>query len=238
MLKRFFAYQRLLLDSCDSPFKSVKGSVLGFFFLFLIMFSFIMLRFKDQNTFILPLLSVLLSYNIINSEKKLYELVPVSSKFTVSNLYLFNILAMVLGYLALMLSGFIFLGFILFMFWIFGGTVGNGMPEGVENMPMDLNSILLLVMLYILIIFIGTTVSLIKDKRIRFMSIIGAIALFFGFLYSVKVTLPMAPGLEGFDFLANFGAAPHAPLILLGLGLFTILTIPLSLWAGHKLYTS
>lgn len=240
MFKKIYAFQKLMLFSCKSPFKGIKRSILGFIFIFLmITTASTLLGFNDHNIFLFPFATILLIYSILQSEVKLYEQVPVSNNFTLANFYLFSITSVVLIYLFSIVSTLIFMGLILFLVLIQGGSITWGSsPDGAvlaDNMTLD--SLIFLMLLFILIIFIGTTISIIRNNKVRYISMASVLAILFGFLYALKLKIPMPPYDDTmFDFVRAFGTWNGNSPILLGLGVFTLLAVPISVKVGHWIY--
>lgn len=239
VFKRYYAYQKLMFASFKAPVSSPVKMGLLFLVIVPLLWSIQnILGFRDTNLFFLPLGSLFLVYSIVNSDNKLYELVPVKPVYTIINIYLLSLGSMILIYLMMIAGTFIFIGLVLLLILISGGEVSQGPPDGlsIPDIPMEFNSMIFMIMLFLLIIFIGTTISLVKNNKMRYLSLAGFGTAMFIFLYTVKSTLPAHPQLDRFDFTASLDMAPNSDLIILGLGLFTLFAIPFSVWKGYKIY--
>jgi hypothetical protein len=242
MFKRLIAYQKLMLNSTP-PFqptqnlaKGLVGSIATVASIWLLVF----IMGGDIMIAMLPFISVWMVYRIINSDRKLYELVPVTPLYTVINAYLLSFMILVLTYVFMIVLSFGIITMIMGTILLAGGTIEQGAPEGLSHVTGggDIKSFLFMLMIFLIILFIGTTISFIKNKKLRITSLFTVGAMLYGFLYAVKISLPIAPGRSKVDFIESFNIAPHGASILMGLGIFTLITIPLSVVIGYKIYSS
>ncbi|NBG88234.1 hypothetical protein [Isachenkonia alkalipeptolytica] len=242
MFKQFLSFQRMLFNSVSTPVENAKLTVATYLLLAVSSF-FLVSKGFGITLIVIPAVSFVLLYNALNSDKKIYQLPPVSSKFALINIYLFQPIAMVATYLVFTLGTMIIVGHFVLVLRIIRGNLGQEAPEGtaITETATSFEGIVFVALLYLLIWFAGTTIALIKENRIRRAVLLSSIAVFGAGIEVLDRTLPRLPRGVEFDttsFLHRFSEASHAPEILIGLGLLTLLVIPISIKVGRKLYNT
>ncbi|WP_353893648.1 hypothetical protein PRVXH_000402 [Proteinivorax hydrogeniformans] len=223
MIRRFIAYQRLLLNSISTY--NIKT-----IFLAGIILSFLMSFFGLDSLFVLPFFTLYMTYQIVEGHRKLYELVPVSSWYVVVSLFATALFMVLFAHVAMLLVVIMFMGGFMILAWLGGAEIGMGGPT--VSTATSVESTLFMLLMVILILFIGTAIALIKNKKCKTVANISAFGLLIGFLYWLKISLPI----DG-DFYESFTVAPQADLLLTGLGMITVVAVPLSIVAGHRFYS-
>ncbi|WP_350344055.1 hypothetical protein PRVXT_000426 [Proteinivorax tanatarense] len=228
MIRRFIAYQRLLLNS-SSTYNTKTIFLAGLFIGFLIKF------FGFDSLFMLPFISLIIIHQIVEGHRKLYELVPVSSWYAVVSLFATALFMVLFVHVFILLVVIIFMGGFMLLAWFGGAEIGMDGPTGptFEATATSGESTLFMLLMVILILFIGTAIALIRNKKCKTVANISAFGLLMGFLYWLKISLPI----NG-DFYESFTVAPQADLLLIGFGVITVVAVPLSIIAGHRFYSS
>lgn len=157
--------------------------------------------------------SVLNINEILNGDKPLFEIVPVSKRFIVYNVYLSVVLFAIIMYVPI---------------WFLG------IPFNQTISTLQGNIFILMVM--VIILFIATTISFLSKGKHRVISYIVFFLIGYGLLIFLKGFMPVLPETGRVEFLESLSIMPRINEILLGMGIATAIIVPLSIYAGYKLY--
>ena len=239
MFKQFTAFQKMLFYSIQGPEANMKQGIVLYIFIFIMIFSLTLTGF-NMAMVLSPIVSFSLIYIIVNSKKRIYDLAPVSSKYALVNIHLFQPIAAVIIHIMFSISTLIFAGVILLIVLISDGTIESGGPEvvPVSESSISFEGVMFIILLYALFWFGSTAIALIKNDRLRVGALIGGVVAIVGSIRMIDSILPTARAAQNISFLHRFSEASHASEILLGLGLLTLLVIPLSIKASRKLYNT
>ncbi|MCW3490383.1 nucleoporin NDC1 [Dethiobacter alkaliphilus] len=227
MQNKIVAFQMLFINSNPGPGQAVNGKNFVVLILIVVLGSTLLMTRIFSSSFMPAWLIYLISFSImnvnnhINSDRRLYELVPVSRTFTVLNIYLnsaiFAVLYIIGSAIAVVLIGLYF-------------------DSSAEPMFTAFEQAIFMFLLLIIILFMGTTIAFVKKPVFRFVSY----AVFFGIIYSflsiLKSQMPALPTTGEVDFMESLLIMPQVNSILLWLSVITLFIIPLSIYAGCKLY--
>ncbi|MGH4124837.1 MAG: ABC-2 transporter permease [Clostridium sp.] len=222
MLNRFWNYQLLLSGSLGfiNPKKTSK-------YHFFILFSFILFigvfigNVDGFGVIFYPIIIALcMVYSIINSENKLFELVPVSKVYSLINLYLYvflTSLAITIGStIALILATFLM------------------QPTSTLNiLVINWNAMFLISCISTIITSILLPVFFIRLSFLRKILTISVTALT---TIVLLYTAPVASQLGNVSFLENIKAMPHYNETLLILICVCLVIIPISIFISYRLY--
>jgi len=243
MIKRIFAFQKLLLNSMP---RLDKGSdIRTFIILFTLIYIAIIPLFGMASfNIILPVASVYLVYRILNGDRKVFQLIPVSNSYVAENVFLLSIILTVFCYLVVWLLAWAGIGLIIVIVLIVSYVSGKAFPSGdsIIASSSEWKNALFSLMVFLIIIFVVTAFSLAKNKKVRLMGItlfsVGGYAL----MWLLKLSIPVAndSGMGTLtlncDIMQLFYTTAYAETILLWLGIACLLIIPLSVIFGLKCY--
>ncbi|MBZ9608840.1 hypothetical protein G9F73_013610 [Clostridium estertheticum] len=224
MLKKFWNYQLLLSRLAGS--NNVKKSLTFVFFnIFIYMLVLITLDliFGDGGfIFYTTVFALYAAYSIINSQNKLYEIVPVSKLYSLINIYLFVFIAITLPTTILLIF---------------------------ERLMTQLNfdsSMSVLINSWKPIVIIGCTSTIvasillpiffIKLNTLRKTLTLLVVVLIPIVLLLFKNTLPVVTELGTTNFWKSIAIMPHYNEFLLILVCVSLVTIPISMLISHRLY--
>ena len=243
MLKKLINYQRLLLNSLqpiDMTGKNPFQIFTPFIIVFAITFGFISIfsgatgfsiSSNSLFTILFPIVIVWLVNSLLNGNHKLFETIPVSRKYIVLNMFLLSIFLTLFAFFLNIILGVIILA-ILYL-WLHK----NNLPlDPISIAPLTKGDTLMLLIL-VIILFAGTAITFIKNKKFRIASFTILVAIIYGFLMFLKSLMPISFTLDKLDFIRSFSIMPQANIILICVGTFTIMTCIISILAGYKLYT-
>ncbi|MFA6939611.1 MAG: hypothetical protein WCQ54_01315 [Clostridiaceae bacterium] len=244
MLKKIFAYQRLLLNSISSDGIKMKSrfNIIKYMLIaYIMIFMNITLFFGNTaslNTFFyiaLPVISVCFIDILFHKGERNFENVPVKREFIVFNIFLFSIVLTVILYLMLTVLG---IGLI----WLLIGVMYVFFPSHISSNPPDANQIIsttkaniLILMVVVLILFVGTSIVFIKRRRTRICSFALFSAIGYGLLFLLKINMPISNSGK-IEFFESFTLMPSANTVLIFTALGTVLICFISAAAGYKLY--
>jgi len=247
ILKKLIAYQRLLLNS--NPPIDINSqnplNVLFYVFAFaMLVFINISLFFGDtasSDTFIpftFPIITIWMLNRILHGDHRLFETVPVSRKYTALNIFLLPIVMIFILFILVYISAAVLISIII-------GFVSLTNPQGSSQLPPDsalqqivdtTNGNLLMLCVLIIIIFVGTTIALIKRKKLRFLSFVVFTALGYGLLLLLKINMPIYPATGKIEFIESFSIMPQSNAILIIVAIATIIISIISVYLGSKHY--
>ena len=243
MLKKLINYQRLLLNSIqpiDMTGKNPLQIFTPFIILFAITFSLISILAGTTGitissnilfTIEFPIVIIWLINSLLNGNHKLFETIPVSRKYIVLNMFLLPIFLTLFAFILNLMLGVIILA-ILYL-WLHKNNLSL---DPISIAPLTKGDTLMLLILLI-ILFAGTAITFIKNKKFRIVSFTILAAIIYGFLLFLKSLMPMSFTFGKLDFTESFSIMPEANIILICVGAFTIMTCIISILAGYKLYT-
>ncbi|MFA9398432.1 MAG: hypothetical protein ACERKV_09230 [Clostridiaceae bacterium] len=252
MFKKVIAYQRILLNSIsmDGNYEGKPTNIISFFF---VMFLSVFLEFNfflenysiTVNLFIIPLavISVWFINTMARGEKRIFETVPVSRKFIAFNIFLFSGISFVVMYLTITILGIAFILSLMGFLYLFfpqhiGSTPPNGtVPEEAYQLANTTQSYVLMILIVVLILFIGTTIVFIKNRKIRIACFAGFSALGYTFMLLLKSKVSKIANFDKLGFYQGFSIMKQANAILIVIGIITALICFLSVLTGYKLYT-
>jgi hypothetical protein len=241
MLKKVIAYQQLFLNSVPSinqninnPSKTLLTIVFYFFALFMLS------RLLD-GAYIpigLSIVSIWMINRNFNGDQPLFEMVPVSRRFIVFNVYLSAIFMVIVMFLTVWLMGLTLVGIIFGAVYIFSSESFG--PDSFNRTSADtlttLQGDLFMVLALIIVLFIGITIVFIRNKRYRNSAYIGLFAVIYGAFSFLKSFLPASPVTGQVNFMESLSVMPQFNELLMGVGIATLLIVPLSIYVGYRLY--
>jgi hypothetical protein len=189
------------------------------------------------SIFIMPALSLLLVYTIINSSSRVFELVPATKAYTVGNLFLFPVLFSLLVYLMLIVFGDGSLGIVALILLLTGhGKAAMSLFASAGDIGPALCGSTFILLVMLLAIFIITALSCIRNKKVRISAIAAFGICIYTWLYLLKVQITAVATVGFNDFFNGFGALPYANLLLLCTGAACVIALPVSVLMGMHLY--
>ena len=243
MLKKVIAFQKLLLNSTSMNEVGVQSPQKMVSFIFVIFLVSIInnIIFSGNVIFmpiLLPAVSVFMVNMIINGSVRLFETVPVSRKFTVFNIFLLSIIIIFIGYIAMWIISVAFVGVILGLFCLFDPQgINQSPPPTVVHQVIDTTKgNLLMLFVLIIILFVGTAISFIKNRKARLASFVGFSVMGYALLFFLKLCMPVSPNSNKVEFIESFSIMPGANTILLCVAVGAVILSLVSIFAGYKLY--
>jgi len=244
MMKRLITYQRLLLNSIpqvDALFKNPLELLLSVFGVLVICFMTLSTMFmKDSislNTIfflVLPITSIWMTNRIFHSGPNLFTAVPVSRKYTLLNLFLLSIVITVILYLILYIFEIVAIGLV-FGILYFWGLQPFSKADTTQILDITKGNLLMLCIL-VIILFAGTAITVIKNKKLRLISFGGLTLFVYGFLFFLKLKMLTYSKSNKLEFLESFSIMPQVNTILICVVIATILICVTSLCMGYNLY--
>lgn len=224
MLKKFWNYQRLLSASVGSV-NAKKQSKLNFVFMFVFMgiFSAIL---DGGEVLVYPITIILwMVYAIVNSQNKLFEIVPVSKLYSLINIYLY-VFIMNLAITVVSIIGLIPVK-ILFQ----STSVGN-----ISILSDNWEAILITGCIATIIASILLPTFFIRLNFLRKALTISVVSFVTIALVLFKNTLPVVTGIGKINFLERINTMPYYNETLLILVCVCIVIIPISIFISYRLY--
>lgn len=247
MLKKFIAYQKLLLNAnppIDINSQSPLKVLLYIFAFAVIIFMYLSIFFGNTmslNSFLsfnLPIITVWMINGILHGDHKLFETVPVSRKYTALNIFLLPIVMIFIMYIMVYISGTVLLGSILgFLYLTDSQGFSTAPPDSAINQVIDTTKgDLLLLCILVIILFAGVAITFIKSKKLRFLSFAGFATVCYGLLAFLKLNMPILPGSDKVEFLESFSIMPLGNTILICVAVATVIISIASVFMGYNLY--
>jgi hypothetical protein len=224
MLKRFWNYQRLLSASIGVT-NAKKHLKFDYIIIFIYMYIFSEML-KGGQTIVYPTTIALWGvYSIVNSQNKLFEIVPVSKIYSLINIYLFvfiiNLLTMVgitVAFRALVLL----------------------MPSmdltDINLLAINLRSLLVAACISTIIASILVPIFFIKHNFPRKILTISVVIIVTMALLLFKNILPTQIETGKISFLESIKIMPHYNEFLLILACACVVIIPISMFISYRLY--
>ena len=247
MLKKLIAYQKLLLNSTPS----IVPTTLPLLTIFLYIFAFVMVVFMNislffgntmsSNTFIpftLPIITLWMINWIFHGDRKLFKVVPVSRKYTLINIFLLPIVIILILYILVCISGTVLIGIIMGVAYLIAPQEFNQSPSeyALQQITDTTRGNLLMLCVLVIIVFVGTAITLIKRKNLRLLSFSLFATIGYSLLIFLKHTMPISPATGQVEFLESFSIMPQANTILICVAIATVIIIITSIFMGFKLY--
>lgn len=245
MLKKLIAYQRLLLNSTP-PINMTSINAFEILFYIFCIFSVVFMNiyifagtaiFTSNNLIIvLPMASIWMINRILNCNNKLFETVPVTRRYTVFNVFLLSIVIIFIGYLVYLFSIMALIGLI----WGIAYLVNyQGITSPTETAITQITKgDILMLCVFVIILFAGVSITFIKSKRWRLSSFAAFTAIVYGFLFTLKSSMPISPNSGKVEFLESFSMMPQGNTILICVAIATVIICIASGFMGYKLYAS
>lgn len=234
MLKILVAFQKLFLSSLPSldsytPW-TLAGPVAGG----------ILMMFLLDGEFNIPILIAVISVWMVNrnlnGDQRLFDLVPVSKKFTLLNVYLASVTIVVSGIIALAWFG-------LTIAFIMMAVTSIRQPQSIEQLlpvsfvpSVNIQHSVFIFLLVVIILFMGTTISFIRNSMFRNVGYAIFFMFFYGLLSVLKSNMPASTDTGKVVFMESLSLMPRINEVLGGLSVAVILIVPLSIYVGYKLY--
>ncbi|SHH66379.1 hypothetical protein [Clostridium grantii] len=254
MIKKIFEYQRLLLNSLSmnrvenyNPFKFFVGTVIFFIMIYMNIIIFggnaepTISFLKPTSLFIiLPVVSVWQINMIFYDKERLFELAPVNRKFTVLNVFLFASLLVLTIYVIFIAFGYIVIGIIIGIVYLFfpENVDFNFAEEVIVNQVINtVKADILMFILLLIILFVGTAIVFINDKKIRMLSYLCGSIISYGFLVVLKFKMPILLNTGKVVFMESFSIMPQANIILVISAIIGIILCVSSVVFANKMYT-
>jgi hypothetical protein len=245
MIKKIIAYQRLLLNSLSLDGTKMKSrfSILIYMFIaFIMVFMNIVIFFGDASSLgsffyiALPVISVCFIDIIFYKGDRIFENVPVKREFIAFNIFLFSIVITLILYLMLTVFTIALVWLLIGVFYIFlPSHISNTPPEAANQIIDTAKANHLMLIIVVLILFVGTSIVFVKNKKTR----AGCYALFsaigYGLLFLLKINMPVSNSGK-IEFFESFSIMPSANTILIGTAIGTVLICFISAAVGYRLY--
>lgn len=248
MMKKIIAYQRLMLNTASmnnvENLKQIKITIQLMFGIFTLIFMNDVIFGKNLPTlntlfFIgLPGLCVWQINIIFNCKERLFELVPVSRKFTVANTFILTHVFVVIVCVAIAVTLLGIGGFTtLMIFLLFSDNIEEVPIESLTNVVIDTTkSNILMIIVIIIILFVGTAIVFIKNERPRSICYLVSAIVGYGLLYLLKLNLPISPNTGEVDFMESFAVMPEANIILTVVTVVGVVLCVGSVIFGNRMY--
>ena len=252
MLKELIAYQRLLLNSTPTigaNSESHSNKLLYIFGIFVMAFMNIFIfsgNTASTNSILpiaLPIVSVWMINRILYSGHKLFEIVPVSRKYVLLNIFLLSIVIIFIGYLAALIFGAALIGLLFgIVYFVSAQGFSQSPPESAVHriavhqiIDITRGNMLMLCILAI-ILFGGIAITFIKNKKLRLSSFAGFATIGYGLLIFLKIHLPISPNSNKVEFLQSFSVMPQGNTILICVAIAAVIIGITSIFMGYNLY--
>lgn len=243
-IKKIWNYQQLLLSSVqfgnygltDRPNSANNGCLP--ILLLPVMYGFLTYVFEGSNTIFLMILGVVYTYGIATSNRKLYVLAPVTRRFALFCLYLLPFIIALLAYFVLTAGLIIFIA-VLIIFKI---------PQ--DNAPTSSDviasaggykTILFCILFIVIVSLITISISVIRARKTRLISLTIFVTITMGLLVWLKKTLPAVPATNEFNLAAGlsnllpgFENMAYSGLILIFMAVFLTAVAPLSINFAYR----
>ncbi|MBZ9636333.1 hypothetical protein [Clostridium sp. FP1] len=246
MLKKFIAYQKLLLNSIPPIGIIPENPSKMLFCCFVIVFMDILIFSGNKistNSILLiglPIGSVWMINRMLYNDHhhKLFQNVPVSRKYTVLNIFLLSIVSIFIVYLLYLLSVTALIGITFGIIYLANPkSFSNSPPESAVHQVIDTTKgNMLMLCILVIILFIGVAITLIKNKKLRLSSFAGFATIGYVLLFFLKFNMPISPSSDKVEFLESFSVMPQGNTILLCVTIATVIICIASVFAGYKLY--
>lgn len=232
MLKKFWNYQLLLSGSIG--FNNDKNkSKLHFFivFIFIIFMSILTGMLDGGGVIFYPIVFTLYAvYHIINSQNRLFEIVPVSKLYALINIYLY-VFVMSLCFIGGAVVGLLPFKFLTLVTSNF--TLINTITNLLVN---NWKALLVTSCISTIIVTILVPIFFIRIKILRKTLTISAVSLVTIALLLFRNTLPVVTELGEINFLQSITIMPDYNVVLLILACVCIVIIPISIFISYRLY--
>lgn len=249
-MKKLIAYQKLLLNSMPpfdinsqkSPEKLIFfGGIFIIFFMDTVIFAGHSWPSNTSLSIGFPIMCVWMINKILYGGCRLFEMVPVSRKYTVLNVVLLlPIVIMCILFIVLWTFSTALFGILIGLAHIFypqGFT--QSPPESVIPQMIDTTKAnLLMLLILVIILFVGVAITFIKNKKIRLSSFAAFTAIGYGLLFFLKINMPTSPNSDKVEFLESFSIMPEASIILSCVAISTIIICIASWFISYNLYVS
>lgn len=186
VFKKLIAYQRLLLNSMPSIYvnfqnnsQSLRYFVVVYVIAFMAIFIFTGNRMYENDIFSItfPVISVWMINKILHSERRLFELVPVSRKYIALNVFLLSIVIIFIGYIC----NAVIAGLVFGISYIMDPHGFKLPPEiAIHQMIDTTKGNILMLFVLLLILFAGIAITFIKNKKLRISSFIVLATIYLG----------------------------------------------------------
>lgn len=252
MLKNLIAYQRLLLNSTpplgvtsEKPFKESFYVLIIFMVIFVNIFIFsfsgntISLNMVLYITF--PIISVWMINRILYGNKRIFEIVPVSRKYTFFNLFLLSLVIVFILYFIVWMLGVVF---VLIMFGISYIEALLSSSNVITIQYFDAPIIdttkgdMLMICILLITLFTSFTITFIKNKKYKFFGFVGFATIGYGLLLYLKNNMPISQGSDKVEFIESFSIMPQANIILICVAIATVIICITSGFTSYKLYVT
>ena len=247
MLKKFIAYQKLLLNSyppIDINLPAPLKVLLYVFSFAVIIFMNISIFFGNTaifNSFLpcnLPIIIVWMINGIFHGNHKLFETVPVSRKYTLLNIFLLPIVMIFIMYIIFYISGAVLLCSIFgFIYLTNSQDFSNTPPDSAINQVIDTTKgDLLMLCILVIIVFVGVAIIFIKSRKLRLLSFAGFATIGYCLLAFLKLNMPISSHTGKVEFFESFSIMPLGNTILICVAIATVIISIVSVFTGYNLY--
>lgn len=224
MLKKIWNYQLLLGNSIgvSSEKASFKLNFLRIFIYILFLFS-LSLIIGDGGLILYPTVFTLYAiYSKLNSQTRLFEAVPVSSLYSLVNIYLYVFISIIFSTTLLLIVVKLF-------------TKLN-FTSDIGQLVNSFQTILLIFIIPTIIVSVLMPLFFIRHNLLRLSLTIFVVILFLMVLILIKSTLPTVIEFSKTDFWRNITLVPGYNKILLLSACASVITIPISILSSYKIY--
>lgn len=241
ILKKVIAYERLLWASISNDGQKPVNFLIytTIFFMIIFLDNKIFLSGTPANTILpiaFPIISICIINSIVNSSNRLFETVPVSKKYTVVNIFILSIVNVVILIISIW-------AFVVTIIWIivilFPSHITNTPPEIIkQQIIITTKGNILLMLIAIIVIFVGTAITFIKNKKYKICSFTMIGITVYGFLFLLKSFMPISPKFNKVEFFYGLSAMTNGNLVLVCLGILTAIISTISIIVAFRLYSN
>jgi hypothetical protein len=240
-VKKIITFQRLLLNSTPRIERGFGRRIFILVIVVVYAAGSSLIGMSLFNIFF-PVTSLAIVYLIINGNRKVFELVPVSSTYIVANVFLLSVVLTAICFLSLYLL--LMAGVLLLILIVSIAAPSHISLTGGSNTlpvtPGEWKSVLFSLLLIMLILFVVTALSLAKSKTVRLAGISVFSACIYATLWLLKIQTPSVGTSDtvnvSFYIMPRFNTIPYANMILLLLGIACLIFVPASIYAGMRFY--
>ena len=230
MLKTLWDYQKLLMNALGFRIiKSQRNS--AFLRLFIpIAISEILFTLTDRTVIFFPTtIALYLIYFIITSENRFFEIVPVSKKYTIFNIYLLVLLISISITAALLV-----LYLLLSLFENFGFNTDTYIA--IHTSIIDYKISFQIVCIMVIIANIIIPLFFIRLKQLRIILLIFLIVFATIIFFSITTSLAVTPDSININLFQGIKTIPISGSISMLLMITSVVIIPLSMLISYRIY--
>ncbi|MBU3103453.1 hypothetical protein [Clostridium gasigenes] len=235
MIKKIIAFQRILFKSLFANLNTKYNFLL---ILAIFIFNTVILNITNlgeiSNNISLLFLSLIGLHITLSSKTIMFELLPVSKRFYISNIFLYCILLNIFISLSIILFMGCLAGIFLIMHFVFSIGTMTSSDENfslIEAFTQNWKVDLFIKLYYLIFIAFGTSFVFIKSKVIKLLSILLTCGTYIILLLFVDRNLLFVNGNIAQDFFGKFSAYQQADTILI----ITVILTPIIFICSYRI---